>query len=385
MIPLVKDTISNYEIDLLSDWLATYPRLTKGKLTIEFEELWAEKIGCKHAVFVNSGSSANLLMLYALMESGKIKTGDSVVVPAVSWATDLAPVCQLGLTPVLCDCNLQDLSVDLNYLEKILTSKLPPKVLMLVSVLGLVPEMDKIVELCERTGTILLEDTCESVGSRYAGKNLGTFGLMSSFSTYFGHHFSTIEGGMICTDDTGTHNLLKCLRSHGWDRDADADYRQRLRKDYLVADDFDSLYKFYMMGFNFRSTDLNAFIGINQLENYNSVIQKRNENYNLYHQLITCADWKPHESSEDRFVSNFAYPMISRNRNKIVDNLIKNEVETRPLICGSLGRQPFWIKNYGVRHLPNADKVNDFGFYLPNNAEMTKEEIKFVASLVEDA
>ena len=131
MIPLVKNTISNFEIDLLSDWLDTYPRLTKGDVTLEFESLWAEKIGCEYAVFVNSGSSANLLMLYSLLESGQISRGDAVVVPAVSWATDLAPVCQLGLTPVLCDCNLQDLSVDLNHLETILTGKLPPRRLCL--------------------------------------------------------------------------------------------------------------------------------------------------------------------------------------------------------------------------------------------------------------
>ncbi len=385
MIPLVKNTISNFEIDLLSDWLDTYPRLTKGDVTLEFESLWAEKIGCEYAVFVNSGSSANLLMLYSLLESGQISRGDAVVVPAVSWATDLAPVCQLGLTPVLCDCNLQDLSVDLNHLETILTGKLPPKALMLVSVLGLVPEMDKIVELCDRTGTILLEDTCESVGSTFNKQSLGTFGVMSSFSTYFGHHFSTIEGGVVCTNDREKYNLLKCIRSHGWDRDTDPEYRKKLRKDYLVADDFDSLYKFYMMGFNFRSTDLNAFIGVNQLDNYYKVIKKRNDNYNLYYDLITCADWKPHKSSAQRFVSNFAYPMISRNRNKIVDNLNKNDVETRPLICGSLGRQPFWIKNYGVQHLHNADIVNDCGFYLPNNPDMTEEEIRFIASLVEEA
>ena len=120
MIPLVKNTISNHEIDLLADWLREHPRLTKGELTLKFEDKWSELIGCMHSVFVNSGSSANLLMLYSLIESGKIDMGDKVIVPAVSWATDLAPVCQLGLTPILCDCNLHDLSVDLNFLEDLM-------------------------------------------------------------------------------------------------------------------------------------------------------------------------------------------------------------------------------------------------------------------------
>jgi CDP-4-dehydro-6-deoxyglucose reductase, E1 len=384
MIPLVKNTISNHEIDLLADWLRGHPRLTKGELTLQFEDKWSDLLGCNHSVFVNSGSSANLLMLYSLIESGEIERGNKVVVPAVSWATDLAPVCQLGLEPILCDCNLEDLSVDLNFLEDLMV-KNRPKVLMFVSVLGLVPEMDKVVELCDKYGVILLEDACESIGSSCKGKSLGTFGLMSSFSTYFGHHFSTIEGGIVCTNDDDTYNMLKSLRSHGWDRDTDEHYRKKLRKDFFVSDDFDSLYKFYMMGFNLRSTDLNAFIGINQLDNFNSVIETRNNNYNLYHELITCADWKPHKSSKERFVSNFAYPMISRNRHKIVDKLVAHNVETRPLICGSLGKQPFWIKNYGVQHLPNADIVNDCGFYLPNNIDITEEEIKFVCSLVEDA
>ena len=254
-----------------------------------------------------------------------------------------------------------------------------------MSVLGLVPEMDKVQKLCDSYDVILLEDTCESIGSSYNGQNLGTFGLMSSFSTYFGHHFSTIEGGVVCTNDDDTYNVLKSLRSHGWDRDTDPYYKNKLRKDYFVSDDFDSLYKFYMMGFNLRSTDLNAFLGLNQLDSFDSVIEKRNSNYNLYHELITCADWKPHESSQERFVSNFAYPMISRNRHKIVDKLTTNEVVTRPLICGSLGKQPFWTKRYGVKHLPNADIVNDCGFYLPNNTDITEEEIRFVCSLVEDA
>lgn len=169
MIPLVKNTISNEEVDRLADWLRGHPRLTKGDLTLEFEDKWSELIGCKHSVFVNSGSSANLLMLYSLVESGKLKIGDRVVVPAVSWATDLAPVCQLGLTPVLCDCNLHDLSVDLNHLQDLIV-RLRPKALMLVSVLGLVPEMDKIVELCDQYDVILLEDTCESIGSSYNKK-----------------------------------------------------------------------------------------------------------------------------------------------------------------------------------------------------------------------
>ena len=146
MIPLVKDTIDKKDIDNLIEWLKTYPHLTKGKLTIEYENKWANWLGVKHSVFVNSGSSANLLMLYSLVATGKIKLGDKVVVPTVSWSTDLAPVVQLGLQPILCDCNMYDLSIDIQQFKNIIKEH-KPKVLLLVSVLGLVPQMDELIDI----------------------------------------------------------------------------------------------------------------------------------------------------------------------------------------------------------------------------------------------
>ena len=384
MIPLVKDTISKSEIDQLIDWLKTYPHLTKGEVTLRYEQAWSEFLGCKHSVFVNSGSSANLLMLYALIEQGKLKAGDRVIVPALSWATDLSPVVQLGLEPVLCDCNLNDLSVNLEELE-VLAKTYKPKVLLLVSVLGIVPDMDGIIKVCEDNEIILLEDSCESLGSRYKGNKLGTFGLWSSFSTYFGHHLSTIEGGMVCTNDDELSNVLKSLRSHGWDRDMDESSRTRLRNEFDVSNDFESLYKFYYMGFNFRSTDLQAFIGLNQLKIAEAVIETRNNNYTLYQSLIYNNLWKAPDSNDEKYISNFAYPVISKNRAKIVSALQANNIHTRPLICGSLGRQPFWIKKFGECQLENADFVNDYGFYLPNNHEISREEIEFISNTINNA
>tara|TARA_R110000824_G_scaffold81956_1_gene205717 strand:+ start:1473 stop:2639 length:1167 start_codon:yes stop_codon:yes gene_type:complete len=381
MIPLAKDTIDNKDVDELAEWLKTYPRLTKGDLTLKYEEEWSKTIGCKYSVFVNSGSSANLLMLYALIEEGLLKSGDKVVIPAVSWSTDLAPVVQLGLQPILCDCNMTSLSVDLEHLVDIVTKE-KPKVLVLVSVLGMVPDMEAIVEICDKNNVILLEDACESLGSRYEGNCLGAFGLMSSFSTYFGHHISTIEGGMVCTNNKKMFNLLKSLRSHGWDRDMEAEEKVKIRQKYLIKNDFDSLYKFYHFGFNFRATDLQAFIGLGQLKKIEQVVTNRNKNYNYYNELIDNKFWKPQKSTKKNFVSNFAYPVIHPNRAEIVSNLIVNNIETRPLICGSLGRQPFWIKKYGETKFKNADLVNDRGFYLPNNHQLTKKEIEFICEVV---
>jgi len=383
MIKLVNDTISNDEILSLVDWLKTFPRLTKGKLTEEYEQLWSDKLGCKHSVFVNSGSSALLLSIYSLLEQGVLKRGDDVVVPALSWATDLSPVVQLGLNPILCDCNLTNLSVDLTHLKEITTNH-KPKALILVSVLGLVPDMDEVVNFCEENNVILIEDACESLGSKYRGKNLGTFGLMSCFSTYYGHHLSTIEGGMICTNDTETFNLLKSLRSHGWDRDMSQEHSSKLQKQYNIVDEFESLYKFYHFGFNVRSTDLQAFLGINQLGRLSEIVEKRNCNYNTYRSLIKSSFWEPPESTNEQFVSNFAYPVIHKNRTKLVKTLKDNSIEARPLICGSLGKQPFWTKNYGEMNLKNADMVNDYGFYLPNNHDLNTQQIKYIKSVLGD-
>ena len=378
-IPLVKDTINGHDIDQLIEWLKTYPRLTKGEKTLEFESEWSKFIGSKHSVFVNSGSSANLLMLYSLLEAKLIKKGAPIIVPAVSWSTDLAPVVQLGLEPILCDCNLEDLSIDLSHFEE-LCKKHKPSALILVSILGLVPDMKKIQDICKKYNVLLLEDSCESFGSKYKQKNVGTFGLMGTFSTYFGHHLSTIEGGVINTNDDKMFNILKSIRSHGWDRDMDPDFQERLRKKHKVGE-FENLYKFYHFGFNVRSTDLSAFIGLGQLKRAEYICRKRKENYDLYESEIENPFWKP-KTKEDCYVSNFSYPIISKNREKIVESLKENSIEVRPLVCGNLARQPIWYENYAPANLPNADIVDKYGLYVPNNHDITNEQIKLIAEVI---
>tara|TARA_R110000824_G_scaffold115564_3_gene266737 strand:+ start:2767 stop:3921 length:1155 start_codon:yes stop_codon:yes gene_type:complete len=378
-IPLVKNTIDNTDIDKLISWLQTYPRLTKGDLTLEFERLWSEFMGVKHSIFVNSGSSANLLMVYALIESGILKIGDSIIIPSLSWSTSLAPAMQFGLEPILCDCNKEDLSIDLEHLATIISEK-KPKCLMVVPILGLVPQMDKIMDICEKNNVVLIEDACESLGSKFNDKKLGSFGLMSTFSTYFGHHISTIEGGMICTDNDEFANLLKSLRSHGWDRDMDSDTRNSLRTQYEV-DDFNALYTFYHTGFNVRSTDLQAFLGIGQLEKLPTVVTNRNKNFKLYHELLDDSFWKPSIRDTD-YVSNFAFPIIHKKRNEIVKLLKDNNIENRPLLAGSLGKQPYWCKKYGQVTLPNVDDIDTFGLYLPNNHQMSIKEISRICKVI---
>jgi CDP-6-deoxy-D-xylo-4-hexulose-3-dehydrase len=377
MITLTNDTINKEDINLLIEWLKTEPRLTKGEKTIEFEKKFAKMNGSKYSVFVNSGSSAILLMLWTLIEMGL--KNKKIVVPSLSWHTDVSHPIHLGMQPILCDCNLSDLSVDLNHLEEIFISEQPSS-LLLVSVLGLVPDMDKIKELCGKYDVLLIEDVCESLFSEFNGIKLGNFGLMGCYSSYFSHHFSTIEGGLIVTNSDEIYEKLLMFRSHGWARDLSLEKQNQLKEENNISD-FNNLYTFYESGFNLRNTDLGAFLGINQLDKIINFVEKRNTNYNLYkkhikNNLLELTDYS------NRFVSNFCFPVVVENRDEVINKLIKNGVEVRPLIAGSMGRQPFWIKRYGLVELKNCDLIHEKGFYLPNHHGLVEEEIIKISKII---
>ena len=394
MINLVSDTIDRADINNLIEWLnqEPIPRLTKGHLTKELEDAWAKKIGTNYSVYVNSGSSALLLTLAALkyfeIENGpssyNFLKNNKIVIPNLSWATDVSSPHLLGYDVSLVDCNLDDLSVDIESLEKIFIRE-NPAALMLVSVLGFVPKMDVIIDLCNKYNVILLEDVCESMGSEYNNRKLGSFGLASCFSLYFGHHLSTIEGGFINTDNKDFYNLLLSMRSHGWDRDCDKDV-QTLWRDKYNVDDFSSLYTFFYPGFNVRSTDLQAFIGLRQINKLDNYKIKRNTNYKLYKKYITNNKLNLEERTND-FISNFTYPVIAENRSSIVSELQKNNVEVRPLIAGAMHKNPF-IKKYITREhnksFPNCELVDTQGFYIPNHQDISEEDIKFIANIVNE-
>ncbi len=377
-VPLVKDTISQEELLALSDWLRTFPRLTKGELTVRFEEKWSEWQGCKYSVFVNSGSSANLLMFYALLLSGRLRN-KKVIVPAVSWVTTVSPAIQFGFEPIVCDCDPETLGLDIDHLGK-LVEQHDPAAIILVHVLGFPNKMDEIMAICGEREIVLLEDSCESLGSEYRGVKTGNFGQMSSFSLYFGHHLSTIEGGMVCTDDEDLKDLLVSLRSHGWDRDLSTDKQYELRSKYDI-DEFRALYTFYHPGFNVRSTDLQAFLGLEQLKKADSVVENRNKNFLAYDSTIKEFENKVRQA-EGTLVSNFCYPLITEKRDELVAELARAGIDSRPLVCGSIARHPFWYERYGHADLPFADIVHDNGMYIPNNHEMTEAEVEYVADVV---
>jgi CDP-6-deoxy-D-xylo-4-hexulose-3-dehydrase len=382
MIKLVSDTIDREDINSLIEWLSQdeIPRLTKGDLTWELEKKWAEKIGTKYSVYLNSGSSAILLALAAILESGKLKNS-KIVVPSLSWATDVSSPILLGMSPIMCDCNLDDLSCDLEHLEKLFIHHSPSS-MILVSPLGLVPNMEKVISLCEKYDVILFEDVCESMGSKYQGKYLGSFGFASFFSMYFGHHLSTIEGGFINTNDEDFYHLLLMMRSHGWDRDLPVKKQEELRLKYNTSE-FDSLYNFYVPGFNLRSTDLQAFIGLRAIDKLDKYSVLRNNNFVRYNELIKVNELNLSQNEGD-FVSSFAIPIVSKNKKEIVNRLTSNGIEVRPLIAGDMSKKPMWYERYGKLNLTNCEKINEFGFYIPNHQDLTEEQIKLITDIINE-
>ena len=274
-IKLAQDTIDQNEINDLANWIKQNNQLTKGPLTKQFEKEFAEYIGTKYAVFVNSGSSANLLMYYACLEQGSLKN-KKVIVPAISWITTLSPAIQLGFTPILCDADKEDLGLDLEHFEE-LCEKEKPALAIVVHVLAHLNKMDKIRSICQKYNVQLIEDACEALGSQNNGIKAGNFGLAGSFSFYYGHHISTIEGGMVVTNNRELYNIMLSIRSHGWSRDIEPEFETSWKASFDV-DEFRNLYTFYYPGFNLRSTDLNAFLGLSQLKKMERIVSKRAAN-----------------------------------------------------------------------------------------------------------
>jgi CDP-6-deoxy-D-xylo-4-hexulose-3-dehydrase len=380
MIKLVSDTIDKNDINELISWLSqeNIPKLTKGELTWELEKKWSKKIGTKYSVFVNSGSSSILLTLATLKETNRLKNL-KIIVPALSWATDVSSPMLLGYETIMCDCNLEDLSCDLNHLEKLFKEH-NPSTFILVSPLGLVPRMDKVLELCKKYDVILLEDVCESMGSKYQEKYLGSFGFASFFSMYFGHHLSTIEGGFINTDDEEFYYQLLMMRSHGWDRDLPEKVQKKIREKHNCSD-FDALYNFYLPGMNLRATDLQAFIGLRAIDKLDKYSNKRRDNFFFYKENIQNNQLTLVEHEGD-FVSSFAIPVITEKRNEIVSKFQEMGVEVRPLIAGNMANKPMWKGS--KENLPNCNLVDNYGFYLPNHQDLTFDDINLICKIINE-
>ena len=353
-------------------------RFTMGNNVAEFEKQFASYHKRKFCVMLNSGSSANLIGVAALCykTTNSLKPGDEVIVPAVSWATTFYPLLQYGLRLRFVDINLSTLNLDVSQLEKALTPR--TKMLVGVSILGNPAELDVMQSFCDKHGLYFFEDNCESMDAELNGSKTGTFGDISTFSTFFSHHISTMEGGMITTDDEELFDLCKSLRSHGWTRDISSDNSLFDRNE----DDFFEAYRFILPGYNVRPLELSGAIGIEQIKKLPSMTVARQKNMQLFQKLFR---------DDDRFIiqketgksSSFSFTIILNNkviqpRSTVLAALKNADIGYRIITGGCFTRHDV-IKFFDydcLDDLPNANMAHDRGFFVGNHPYDLTPQIK---------
>ena len=387
VIKLMKSTFynENETKKKLCDFIISSKQLSMGEKCLEFEKRFSEYQRRKYSVFFNSGSSANFALINALVNLRLIKSGDNIGFSALTWATNVMPIMQLNLNPIPLDISLDHLNVSSEILiKKLRESNL--NVLFITNLLGFSGDLDKIKNICDDKNIILLEDNCESLGSELNNKKLGNHGFASTFSFFVGHHLSTIEGGMVCTDDEELADMLKMVRAHGWDRDLSDIKKDKLRKENNI-DDFYSRYSFYVTAFNLRPTEIQAFIGLEQLKYIDEMNKTRNSNMIKFENAMgNNPSFKRLNLAHMNFVSNFAYPLIFHDKKTFEiykQRFQEKGVEIRPIVGGSMVEQPFFKKYHSINSAcDNAKTVHQQSFYFPNNPELSNEEIEIICNLL---
>ena len=344
-------------------------QITMSKVTKKFEQKFAKFIGAKYALMVNSGSSANLLSVYAACSpyrKNKFKRNDEVIIPSLCWSTSLWPLVQAGLKPVFIDINPKTLNVDVEEVIKNITKK--TKVIMAVHILGGSTNMQKLTKIIKKKKIILIEDTCESLGSKYNKKFLGTFGDFGTYSFYYSHQISSGEGGMIVCNNYNDYSILHSLRSHGWTRNL------KIEKKFKHID---KKFIFYNMGFNLRPTDVTAAIGYNQFKRLKKFQKQRNYNREkIINSIKASPKWK-NQFSFQKIIKHctpswFGLPIFinkkyKKNKRQYINFLESSGIETRPIISGNFINQPA-IKKFKLnkenKNFPNAQQVEDLGFFI---------------------
>lgn len=387
MIKLIKSTF--FEEDktklALTEFISEANILSMGEQCRLFESNFAKHQGRNHCCFVNSGSSANLLLIQSLINLGRLKIGDKIAFSSLTWSTNVMPIIQLGLVPIPIDVELDTLNISSKKLEEICKNE-SIKCLFITNLLGFCSDLDKIEKYCSSNNIIFLEDNCESLGSVLKGKKLGNFGLASTTSFFVGHHLSTIEGGSVLTDDKELHDMLMITRAHGWSRNIESNLQSELLQKHKV-DTFYNQYSFYELGYNLRPTEINGFLGNNQLTYLDLMISIRQENYFFYQ---SAADKNlnilPLNIGYMDLVSNFAFPLVFKTKDLAIsyrELFNSNEIEIRPIVGGNITQQPFFKKYFGESFkMPNAELIHENGFYIPNNPELTSSELKIITDTI---
>lgn len=350
------------------------------KNVFEFEKQFASFVNSKYCVMVNSGSSANLLMIASMFfrKNNPFQRGDEVVVPAVSWSTTYSPLQQYGLHVKFVDVDKNTLNIDLEKLKSAITDK--TKAILLVNLLGNPNDFDKIKAIIGDRDIEILEDNCESMGSTYNEKQTGTFGVMGTYSCFFSHHISTMEGGLIATDDEELHHILLALRAHGWTRNLP-------EKNHLctkIDDQFKEHFRFLIPGYNVRPLEMSGAIGIQQLKKLPNMIKQRRENAKIFQDNF---------ANDNRFIvqkeigssSWFGFSMIIKpdsgiTRSTIIAKLTENNIATRPIVTGDMTKCEM-LKYFDYElagNMQNAELVDSNGFFVGNHDIDISDEIRFL-------
>ena len=380
-IPLIKDTFFNENETKreLANFILSSHQLSMGEICAEFENDFANYQGRNNAILFNSGSSANLALLQALKNLGLFMEGDKIGFSALTWSTNVMPIIQLGFIPIAIDCDVRTLNVMSYTLEERLKEN-EIKALFITNVLGFAGDLEVIKKICDEKNIILLEDNCESLGTILTSGRTGNFGFASTFSFYVAHHISTIEGGMVCTDDENLADMLRIVRAHGWDRNLKEAKQTELRKKYKIENDFFSKYSFYDLGYNLRPTEITGFIGNYQLKFLEYIIKQRAKNFEILKQVVANNDdLLSVNTSHIQTISNFAFPVICKSilkREKYIQRFNKAGVEVRPIIAGNVLRQPFFNKYCKTKfNLSNSNHIHECGFYFGNYPELTENDL----------
>lgn len=350
---------------------------TMGENVREFEKLFAKKIGAEYAVMVSSGSTANLLAIAALVYSKRLPRGSEVIVPAVSWSTTYAPLEQYGMKVVFADIDKNTLNMSVESLEKCITDK--TKMIFLVNLLGNSNEFDKIFEICKNRNIIIIEDNCESLGAEYNGKQLGTFGLVGTYSSFYSHHICTMEGGIVVTRDKELYEYMLSIRAHGWTRNLPNDSVIYEKKE----DPFYESFNFIVPGYNLRPLEMEGAIGIEQLKKMDRMITQRRENAKYFMSKVAkISDIRTQE--EIGSSSWFGFALILENdligkRDEIVKECAAKGIETRPIVAGNFTRNK--VIEYMDYEIPepliNADDIHFNGFFIGNHSKNNFAEIDY--------
>ena len=382
--PLMGETITFTDRLKMAWFTLTAKKFTFGEKVKKFEKEWSEWIHHRnetYSLYVSSGSTANFLLVAGVIELYGLKKGDKVLLPACTWMTNVAPIIQLGLTPVFCDINLENFSFDLDDARKI-ARKHDIKMIFVTHLLGFSADNEALQKIFKRA--IIIDDVCESHGcTDMIGNKRGSNSLGATFSFYFGHHMSTIEGGMVTTNNKDLYDLMKVKRSHGMARESTK------FKDYAdLYPEIDKQFLFVTDGYNFRNHEICAVLGSSQLKRLDKMIEIRNRNHDIFTSIIDKYPNLFYNIKNSTTNSSFCLPFICKSKGIMLtmkETFAENGIEYRPVVSGNLLAQPF-LKDYKIetdKERTNAELVHSQGVYIGNSHFVTVEDMQFLKQVVE--